>query len=62
MTTYNYADVRGHKMFYREAGEKSAPTIVLRDLRARLDRIYPERKRHRTEAHGVRGVAQPQRN
>jgi hypothetical protein len=25
MTTYNYADVYGHKMFYREAGDKSAP-------------------------------------
>ena len=29
MTTYNYADVHGSKMFYREAGDKSAPTIVL---------------------------------
>jgi pimeloyl-ACP methyl ester carboxylesterase len=29
MTTYNYAEVHGHRMFYREAGEKSAPTIVL---------------------------------
>jgi pimeloyl-ACP methyl ester carboxylesterase len=29
MTTYNYADVRGHKMFYREAGDKSAPKLVL---------------------------------
>jgi pimeloyl-ACP methyl ester carboxylesterase len=29
MTTYNYADVHGNKMFYREAGDKDAPTIVL---------------------------------
>src|ERR1700758_4740638 len=29
MTTYNYAEVHGRKMFYREAGDKSAPTIVL---------------------------------
>src|ERR1700722_14085996 len=29
MTTYNYAEVNGHKMFYREAGDRSAPTIVL---------------------------------
>jgi pimeloyl-ACP methyl ester carboxylesterase len=29
MTTYNYADVHGNKMFYREAGDKKAPTIVL---------------------------------
>ena len=29
MTTYNYADVHRNKMFYREAGDKSAPTIVL---------------------------------
>jgi alpha/beta hydrolase family protein len=29
MTTYNYADVHSNKMFYREAGEKNAPTIVL---------------------------------
>jgi len=29
MTTYNYADVHSSKMFYREAGDKSAPTIVL---------------------------------
>jgi pimeloyl-ACP methyl ester carboxylesterase len=29
MTTYNYADVHGHKMFYREAGNKSAPALVL---------------------------------
>src|SRR6476646_5239598 len=29
MTTYNYATVRGRKMFYREAGSKDAPTIVL---------------------------------
>jgi pimeloyl-ACP methyl ester carboxylesterase len=29
MTTYNYADVDGNKMFYREAGDKNAPTIVL---------------------------------
>jgi pimeloyl-ACP methyl ester carboxylesterase len=29
MTTYNYATVRGRKIFYREAGNKDAPTIVL---------------------------------
>src|SRR5215510_11286875 len=29
MTTYNYATVRGRKIFYREAGSKDAPTIVL---------------------------------
>jgi pimeloyl-ACP methyl ester carboxylesterase len=29
MTTYNYADVHGKRMFYREAGDKNAPTIVL---------------------------------
>ena len=29
MTTYNYATVRGRKMFYREAGSKHAPAIVL---------------------------------
>jgi pimeloyl-ACP methyl ester carboxylesterase len=29
MTTYNYAEVNGHKMFYREAGNQDAPTIVL---------------------------------
>src|SRR6476659_5223211 len=29
MTTYNYATVRGRKMFYREAGPEDAPTIVL---------------------------------
>jgi pimeloyl-ACP methyl ester carboxylesterase len=29
MTTYNYADVHSSKMFCREAGDKSAPTIVL---------------------------------
>jgi len=29
MTTYNYADVHGHRMFYREAGDKSAPKFVL---------------------------------
>ena len=29
MTTYNYAKVNSHKMFYREAGDKSAPSIVL---------------------------------
>jgi pimeloyl-ACP methyl ester carboxylesterase len=29
MITYNYAEVNGQKMFYREAGDKSAPTIVL---------------------------------
>jgi pimeloyl-ACP methyl ester carboxylesterase len=29
MTTYKYATVRGQKMFYREAGDKDAPTIVL---------------------------------
>ena len=29
MTTYNYADVHGNKMFYREAGDKNAPSIVL---------------------------------
>ena len=29
MTTYNYAEVNGRKMFYREAGNESAPTIVL---------------------------------
>ena len=29
MTTYNYADVDGYKMFYREAGDKNAQTIVL---------------------------------
>jgi len=29
MTTYNYAEVNGYKMFYREAGDRSAPTMVL---------------------------------
>jgi pimeloyl-ACP methyl ester carboxylesterase len=29
MNTYNYAEVNGYKMFYREAGDRSAPTIVL---------------------------------
>jgi pimeloyl-ACP methyl ester carboxylesterase len=29
MTTYNYAEVNGRKMFYRETGNESAPTIVL---------------------------------
>jgi pimeloyl-ACP methyl ester carboxylesterase len=29
MTSYNYATVRGRKMFYREAGDKEAPTIIL---------------------------------
>ena len=29
MTTYNYADVHGYKMFYREAGDENAPSIVL---------------------------------
>ena len=29
MTTHQYADVRGLKMFYREAGSKTSPTIVL---------------------------------
>ena len=29
MPTYQHATVRGLKMFYREAGSKSAPTIVL---------------------------------
>jgi pimeloyl-ACP methyl ester carboxylesterase len=29
MTTYKHATVRGRKMFYRESGNKDAPTIVL---------------------------------
>ena len=29
MTTYHYANVRGRKLFYREAGPKDSPTIVL---------------------------------
>ena len=29
MTTYKYASVRGRKIFYREAGNKDAPTLVL---------------------------------
>jgi pimeloyl-ACP methyl ester carboxylesterase len=29
MTTYNYADVHGNKMFYRETGDKKSPSIVL---------------------------------
>ena len=29
MTTYKYATVRGRKIFYREAGPKDAPTILL---------------------------------
>ncbi len=29
MSSYQYATVRGHKMFYREAGNKESPTIVL---------------------------------
>ncbi|MBT9329671.1 alpha/beta fold hydrolase [Paracidobacterium acidisoli] len=29
MITYQHATVRGHKIFYREAGSKSSPTIVL---------------------------------
>ena len=29
MTTYHRANVRGHKLFYREAGSKDSPAIVL---------------------------------
>ncbi len=29
MTTYNYAEINGHKMFYREAGDQDSPIIVL---------------------------------
>ena len=29
MTTFQYATVRGLKVFYREAGSKTSPTIVL---------------------------------
>ena len=29
MTKYQYATVNGHKIFYREAGAKNAPTILL---------------------------------
>jgi pimeloyl-ACP methyl ester carboxylesterase len=29
MTTYHYATIDGHKIFYREAGAASAPGIVL---------------------------------
>src|SRR3984893_13646517 len=29
MTTFQYATVRGLKLFYREAGSKTSPTIVL---------------------------------
>jgi pimeloyl-ACP methyl ester carboxylesterase len=29
MTIYNYATVRGLKLFYREAGERNAPALVL---------------------------------
>jgi len=29
MTTYHHADVNGRKIFYREAGSKASPTIVL---------------------------------
>src|SRR5882757_10505541 len=29
MTTYRHANVRGQKLFYREAGPKDSPTIVL---------------------------------
>src|SRR5215471_11596371 len=29
MATYLYANVRGHDLFYREAGAKGLPTIVL---------------------------------
>ena len=28
MTKYQYATVNGHKIFYREAGAKNAPTIL----------------------------------
>jgi pimeloyl-ACP methyl ester carboxylesterase len=29
MTTYHHANVKGHKLFYREAGSKDSPAIVL---------------------------------
>ena len=29
MTTYHHANVRGRKLFYREAGSNHSPTIVL---------------------------------
>jgi pimeloyl-ACP methyl ester carboxylesterase len=29
MTTYHYSNVRGQQLFYREAGSKDSPTIVL---------------------------------
>jgi pimeloyl-ACP methyl ester carboxylesterase len=29
MTTYHHANIRGRKLFYREAGSQHSPTIVL---------------------------------
>src|SRR5262245_29163305 len=29
MTTYHYTNVRGQKLFYREAGPRDSPTVVL---------------------------------
>src|SRR5580704_13103466 len=29
MTTYHFADVRGRRLFYRQAGSKDSPAIVL---------------------------------
>ena len=29
MTTYQHADIQGHKIYYREAGLTTNPTIVL---------------------------------
>src|SRR5262249_29986743 len=29
MTTYKYATIRGRKIFYREAGDRNTPTLVL---------------------------------
>lgn len=29
MTTFRYGEIRGQRMFYREAGSKDQPTIVL---------------------------------
>jgi signal transduction histidine kinase len=57
MTTYNYVTVRGPKTFYRDAGNKDAPTIHCAISKAILEeRTRMARDIHDTLAQGFAGV------
>jgi pimeloyl-ACP methyl ester carboxylesterase len=46
MTTFHHTTIRGRKIFYREAGSKASPTIVLLHGTHASSHMFRDRRHH----------------